>query len=99
VSVSQAGNVYLQTGWSGSVDLGGGAIAAVQGDTVVGSYAPSGAHRWSRAFPIKGSYLAGIDGCGSLVVASADLFNFDPGQGMLQPLDTWLDAAIVRYQP
>lgn len=27
VTLSQAGNVYLRTGWSGSVDLGGGELA------------------------------------------------------------------------
>src|SRR6202044_649794 len=43
VSVSQAGDVYLRTGWTGSGDLGGGATTAAAGAPGGGSYAPSGA--------------------------------------------------------
>jgi hypothetical protein len=101
VTVSAAGDVYLRTAWSGSVDLGGGAITAASNDTVVGSYAPSGAHRWSRGFPIVGAYLAGVDGCGSLVVASNDAA-FDLGQGKVLPpvSPTWnWQGAIARHAP
>jgi hypothetical protein len=101
VTVSAAGDVYLRTGWSGSVDIGGGPITAASNDTVVGSYGPSGAHRWSRDFPIAGKYLAGVDGCGALVLASNDPA-FDLGQGkVLPPLASpavWQNA-IVRYAP
>jgi hypothetical protein len=61
--------VYLRTGWNGSVDLGGGPLTATAGEGVVGSYAPSGALRWGRTFPP--AQAAGIDGCGSLVLASS----------------------------
>jgi hypothetical protein len=99
VSVSAAGNVYLQTGWSGSVDLGGGAISAAYSHTVVGSYAPSGALRWSRGFPITGNYRAGIDGCGALVLASDDP-NFNPGTGKILPFGPYnVTVAVVRYAP
>ena len=106
VTLSQAGNVYLRTGWGGSVDLGGGAITAVAGgvgatgDTVVASYTPSGAVRWSRDFAILGGYIAGIDGCGSLVLMSTPYQQFDPGLGILPPSGQISEvAAVVRYAP
>ncbi|APR78070.1 Endoglucanase [Minicystis rosea] len=102
VTVSQAGDVYLRTSFNGAVDLGGGPISALTADTVVGSYDPSGGHRWSRDFPIAGNYLAGIDGCGSLVVASNDFSHFDAGYGSLyvpgSPYAVWY-AAMVRFAP
>jgi hypothetical protein len=99
VTVSAAGNVYLRTGWSGSVDLGGGPIAAASHDTVVGSYDPTGALRWARDFPIAGTYEAGVDACGALVVASIDPA-FDPGMGtVLPPLPTSVTAAVARFAP
>jgi hypothetical protein len=104
VTVSQAGDVYLRTGWSGAVDLGGGPITAATNDTVVGSYTPAGALRWGRDFAIAGQYLAGVDGCGSLVLASSDPA-FDPGMGTLLPSagppspPLPLSGAIVRFAP
>jgi hypothetical protein len=73
VSTSAAGDVYLLTGWSGAVDLGGGAITAASGDTVVGSYSSTGAYRWSRGYSFGSPSFVGIDGCGSLVVAGGTL--------------------------
>jgi hypothetical protein len=102
VTVSAEGNVYLRTGWSGSVDLGGGPIAAASHDTVVASYDPTGALRWARDFPIAGTYQAGVDACGALVAASVDRA-FDPGQGPVLPqwpvLMVNTAAAVARFAP
>ena len=99
VSTTPAGNVYLRTGWSGSAHLGGGVITAASNDTVVGSYTSAGAHRWSRKFHVTGSYQAGIDGCGALVLASDD-GTFNPGTGkILQPFPSHVTVAVVRYAP
>ncbi len=83
VSVSAAGDVYLLTGWNGSVNLGGGPLSAVTGDTVVGSLSSSGAYRWSRGFQFPTGSQVGIDGCGALVVATET--NFNPGCGYILP--------------
>jgi hypothetical protein len=99
VSISAAGDVYLKTGWSGAVDLGGGPLTAAAGDIVIGSYSPSGAHRWSRDFPIAGNYLASIDACGALVVASSDWPNFDPGTGVPPQQPAPWYVAIARFAP
>lgn len=98
VSTSAAGDVYLRTGWNGTVDLGGGPITAASGDTVVGSYSPSGAHRWSRDFAITGAYQAAIDGCGSLVVASIAV-GFNPGCGVIGSVPGLPVTALARYAP
>jgi hypothetical protein len=100
VTVSQAGNVYVQMLVGGPVDFGGGPVAAALDDIVVASYTPSGAHRWSRAFHVTGQYQAGVDGCGSLVVASPDWGNFDAGYGKvgMQGSGAWY-AAVVRFAP
>lgn len=76
VSTSAAGNVYLVTRLEAAanqvipIDLGGGVLTAVAGDALVASYAPSGAHRWSRAYHLDGgaNASAAVDGCGSLDV-------------------------------
>ncbi len=103
VTVVETGDVYLRTGWSGTADLGGGAITAASHDTVVARYAPSGTYVWGRDFAITGQYLAGIDACGALVVASSDPA-FDPGQGTVLPQPPYTGSfipseAIVRYAP
>lgn len=101
VSTSAAGDVYLLLNSSGPIDLGGGGVS---GSTVVGSFSPSGAHRWSRGFQFTGSYEAGIDSCGALVVMSTD-HSFDPGCGTVlpppgQPFPTSDDnVAIARFAP
>jgi hypothetical protein len=89
------------TSWSGAVALGGGPINAVAGDKVVGSFSPSGAHRWSRGYHLNGN--AGIDGCGALVVVSSDC-DFDPGCGKLLQPSSWPDPwapniVIARFAP
>jgi hypothetical protein len=108
VSASAAGDVYLLTGVAGSVDLGGGVLQGTT--TVVGSYSPSGAHRWSRAFPLSGAYQANIDGCGALVVVTMDA-SVDPGCGNVLPEVAYgsppcvpsdsllVTTAILRFQP
>jgi hypothetical protein len=108
VSATAAGDVYLLTSVSGTVDLGGGALAGTA--TVVGSYSAADAHRWSRAYAVAGQYQAHIDGCGALVLTSTDA-NFDPGCGqVIPPLPyspiylchyMWPhpNAAIARFQP
>jgi hypothetical protein len=101
VSIATSGDVYLLTGWDGAVDLGGGPIAAATGDTVVGSYAPSGAYRWGRAFPIvatQSGYAAAIDGCGALVVASTDP-SFDVGSGPVLAQDLPPALRFARFAP
>lgn len=90
-SVSAAGDVYLLTGASGPVDLGGGPLPG--GATLVASYTPAGAHRWSRTFAVGGQYTAPVDGCGALVLTSADRA-FDPGCGPVIP-----DSAFGSYLP
>jgi hypothetical protein len=108
VSTSAAGDVYVLTGWNGTADLGGGGVTVATGELAVGSFSPSGAYRWSRGFHIAGKYLAGLDGCGALVVASTDPA-FDPGCGqvvstpwpLIGPVG-WgysLHVALARFAP
>ena len=102
VSTSAAGDVYLLTGWSGAVDLGGGPLSAATGDTVVGSFSSSGAPRWSRGFQFPAGAQVGIDGCGALVVATET--NFNPGCGnILPPNPVAFDGvpyiAVARFAP
>ncbi|MFT3774752.1 MAG: hypothetical protein QM820_56095 [Minicystis sp.] len=107
VSVSASGDIYVLISGSGTVDFGGGPIPGTA--TVVASFSPSGAHRWSRAFSIDGAYQSFIDGCGGLVVTSTDS-NFDVGCGkLIPPRHTYPygaphyfpepNAAVARYQP
>ncbi|MBW2736439.1 MAG: hypothetical protein JRH20_28975, partial [Deltaproteobacteria bacterium] len=51
LAVDSAGNITFAGEFSGTVDFGGGPLtSAGTGDVYVASYAPSGAHRWSRRF-------------------------------------------------
>lgn len=96
-SVTQAGNVYVWTP-GGSYDLGGGVIS---GDLLVASFTSAGVPRWSRGVDAAGWYLAGLDACGSLVVATPDTA-FDPGQGRLVPgprTGPYAGVAVFRYAP
>ena len=80
------------------MNLGGDPITAASGDTVVGSYSPSGAYRWGRDFAIAGAYQASIDGCGSLVVASVAV-GFNPGCGVIGAQPALPATAIARFAP
>ncbi len=101
VSTSEQGNVYLLTGWSGAVDLGGGPLTAAAGDTVVGSFSSTGAYRWSKDFQFPAGARVGIDGCGALVVATDT--DFDPGCGNIfapPPMPTpYAQTGIARFAP
>jgi hypothetical protein len=101
VTVSRSGDVYLRTAYAGAVDLGGGPISALGNDTVVASYAQSGAVRWSRDFPIRGRYSANVDPCGSLVLVSGDFNYFDAGFGPIPGMypSGPVYVALVRYAP
>jgi hypothetical protein len=55
VAVDSAGNTYLTGALISTVDLGGGPLNGAGGpDIVVVSYAPNGAHRWSKRFGAAG---------------------------------------------
>lgn len=103
VSIATSGDVYVLARYSGSVDFGGGPITAASGDVVVASFTPAGAHRWSHGYSFNKSYAAGIDACGSLVVATADPA-FDLGNGPVLPSSLSMTAppvniAVIRYAP
>jgi hypothetical protein len=103
VSIAASGDVYVLARYAGSVDFGGGPVTAASGDVVVASFTPAGAHRWSRAYSFNKSYAAGIDACGSLVVATSDPA-FDLGNGPLLPSPLALvsppvNVAVIRYAP
>lgn len=47
--VDEGGNIFVAGYTQGGVDLGGGELQEVgAGDAIVGSYTPTGAHRWSH---------------------------------------------------
>jgi hypothetical protein len=103
VSIAATGNLYLLTGFDGSVDFGGGPVTSVSGDHVVASFTAAGAHRWSRSIHVGGLHTAGIDGCGALVVTSVDT-NFDLGCGKFLPVSTMFPygppyLGIARFAP
>ena len=51
VALDALGNVYLAGYFSGSADLGGGALtSAGASDVLVASLSPTGVHRWSKRF-------------------------------------------------
>lgn len=55
VAVDSAGNIYVTGVLISTVDLGGGPLTAAGfADIVVVSYAPNGAHRWSKRFGAAG---------------------------------------------
>ncbi len=106
VSTSASGDVYLLTGWSGAVDLGGGPVSAATGDTVVGSFSSTGAYRWSRAYTFPADAQVGVDGCGALVVGT--MTDFDPGCGHIFPAHLGIGCtsladcpytAVARFAP
>lgn len=56
VAVDSAGNTYVTGALIATVDLGGGPLNGAGGpDIVVVSYAPNGAHRWSKRFGAAGN--------------------------------------------
>lgn len=68
---------------------------------MVASFAPDGAHRWSRRLPVTGAIAhARIDPCGATVVVSTD-HAFDPGRGPLLADQTWSapKMALARFAP
>jgi hypothetical protein len=77
VSASAAGDVYVLTYFNvaGAVDFGGGAVSAGQEMPVVASYSATGAFRWSRSYSFPWKLAATIDGCGSLLIATAYVAN------------------------
>jgi hypothetical protein len=98
VTASASGDVYVRTSFAGTVDLGGGPLTATATDTVVGSYSPAGAHRWSRVIALSGGYDAQVDACGALVVVSGDSA-FNAGAGFPLATTGFYNVAILRYAP
>jgi hypothetical protein len=84
VKLLPTGDVYLIPRFDGSADFGGGEVTPSMGDLFVASFSEAGELRWSRSIHIVGKYVAGIDDCGGLVVASYDTA-FDPGCGTVIP--------------
>jgi hypothetical protein len=104
VVVSAAGNVYLKTAYSGTVALGGAPITAGSLDTVVASFSPTGAHRWSRRLPLSWppgvGYTAAVDGCGAtVVVSSSTAFDLGCGQIVAPWAPPQPNVVIARYAP
>ena len=100
VTESAKGDVYIKTSYAGVVDFGGGPVTAASGDVVMASLSPSCGHRWSRALHLTGQYLADVDGCGGLVVVSADTA-FNPGGGTFIPANASFNQYLgfARFQP
>ncbi len=75
LAVDHAGNVYLLGRIAGSVDLGGGPLAAAEGEgsAFIVSYAADGTHRWSKLLGALGAidpFLAG-DGAGNVYLGGS----------------------------
>ena len=66
LDAAQTGHLYLRLRYAGSIDFGGGPVAATAGEVVVVSLTAGGAHRWSRALALDPGMSTAFDGCGSL---------------------------------
>jgi hypothetical protein len=77
VACDAAGNVVVTGGQEGSVDYGGGALAAIgQHDLFVARYQPNGAHAWSKIFGDGADQIGwgvAVDGSSNVLV-TGDFF-------------------------
>ena len=82
--VDAAGITVLSTGYSGSVDLGGGALPAGN-DTFIATFDAAGALRWSKTVTVgsTGALIAAPGVCGVFVATSSPSVNL--GTGPLAP--------------
>ena len=87
VTVDPSGNVTIAGSFSGSVDFGGGLLAAGVGvDTFVASFDPTGSHRWSGRFGSAGAVSASgvaVDISGNVVIVGNLIGSVDFGGDVL----------------
>jgi hypothetical protein len=101
VAVSSAGDVYVTGDCSGTMDFGGGPLAAIgEKDGFLLALDASGVHRWSKRWGSANSYQSGtsvtVDPTGDVVwVGDAD-GPTDLGTGVL-PGNGLMDVAVGKF--
>lgn len=103
VAVDASGGVFVTGACAGSVDLGGGTLAAIgESDAFLLSLDASGAHQWSKRWGRGNSYTSGasmaVDVAGNVVMAGYQGGPTDLGTGAL-PSKGMLDVIVGKFSP
>ncbi|HEY6475286.1 MAG TPA: hypothetical protein VI456_01820 [Polyangia bacterium] len=82
VAANAAGTVILTGGYTGSVNLGGGALPT-SADTFLVAFDPTHQYKWSRTVSVGANHrlLGAASGCGFMIATDSDSVDF--GQGPL----------------
>jgi len=105
VAVDSQNNIIVVGTFQGSVDFGGGVIAANGGatgqDAFVAKYSPSGAYIWAKSFGSTANDFANgvaVDGSDNVLVTSQSggIVNF--GNGISLTGHGGYDVALVKFQ-
>jgi hypothetical protein len=74
------GDVVLTAGYAGSVNLGGGTLAATD-DTFIAVFDATGAYKWSRVVDVgsTGRLIASVGACGVALATSSPTVNLGSG--------------------
>lgn len=86
LATTGAGDLAIAGRFRGTLDLGGGALAATgtTSSLFVASLRPDGGHRWSRAFPVETILRAlAISPAGDVAIAGTHFDPLDLGGGVL----------------
>jgi cysteine-rich repeat protein len=103
VAVDASGGVLVTGGSAGSIDLGGGTLAAIgESDAFLLSLDAGGAHQWSKRWGRGNAYVSGtsmtVDTSGNVIMAGYESGPTDLGTGAL-PYKGMLDVIVGKFSP
>jgi hypothetical protein len=103
VAVDASGNVFVTGSCAGSIDFGGGTLAAVgESDGFLLALDSAGAHQWSKRWGRGNAYASGtsmtVDAAGNVVMAGYEGGPTDFGTGAL-PYLGMLDVIVGKFSP
>lgn len=103
VAVNAAGDVFVTGDCGGTVDFGGGPLAAIgERDAYLSAFDATGQHRWSKRWGTGNAYDGGssvtVDPAGNVLLAGYSQGRIDLGTGMLMGKGN-LDILLGKFTP
>lgn len=103
VAVDPNDEVVITGDFTGSVDLGGGPLAAAgDRDIFLAKLSPAGEHVWSKSFPSMGTAIPrdlAIDATGEIALVGQFQLSLDVGGGEMVGQGDSIDVFVAKFTP